>query len=253
MMNNHASKSSQSGMTLLEVMVALVIVSTTALPLLISLGDAHRRVTRTNIKRQMKQLMEYKLAHILLDRPAEDQEPIYVDGAEGNFGEDFEAMDSDEKRYFFDDSLYNYSYRIDSQEIDLGSAGGITGEEIDDAEDEPGERNPAGAPGLGIGAAGGEDQEEEELGQLRYIVTLTVFFRSGNANFDQAMSVVTYVKHPHESEAMSGPDLGPGGAASGLGSGEAGVGRNTTDPTRQNPRPGQGGQNIIGAPDVRRR
>ncbi len=105
----------ESGMTLLEVMVALVIVSTTALPLLVSLGDAHRRVTRANIKRQMKQLMEYKLSHILLDRPAEDQEPIYVDGAEGNFGEDFELADSDEKAYGFDDALYNYSYRIDSQ------------------------------------------------------------------------------------------------------------------------------------------
>ncbi len=87
-------------------------------------------------------------------------------------------------------------------------------------------------PGFG-GAEGGE-QAEEELGQLRYIVTLTVFFRNGNANFDQAMSIVAYVKHPHESEAMTGPDLGPGGApGSNTGSGEAGVGSNTTDPTRR--------------------
>ena len=233
-MKKSRSNTSQSGMTLLEVMVALVIVSTTALPLLVSLGDAHRRVARANIKRQMKQLMEYKLAHILLDRPAEDQEPIYVDGVEGNFGEDFELADSDEKAYGFDDALYNYSYRIDSQEIDLGTTGGITGDEEDD---EPNnnrrDADPGGSPVPGLGGAQGGEQTEEELGQLRYIVTLTVLFRNGNANFDQAMSVVTYVKHPHESEAMSGPDLGPGGApGSGTGSGQAGVGTNTVDPTQ---------------------
>lgn len=228
-------------MTLLEVMVALVIVSTTALPLLVSLGDAHRRVTRANIKRQMKQLLEYKLAHVLLDRPAEDKEPIYVDGVEGNFGEDFEISDSEEKAYFFDETLYNYSYRIDSQEIDLGSSGGVTGDE----EDEDNSRNeresdPGGSPFGGIGGEGGEEAEEE-LGQLRYIVTLTVLFRNGNANFDQAMTLVTYVKHPHESEAMTGPDLGNGGNGNGPGGGEAGVGFNQGDTNN----PSGGARNML--------
>ncbi len=234
MMKTTKSTNPQSGMTLLEVMVALIIVSTTALPLLVSLGDAHRRVTRANIKRQMKQLMEYKLSHILLDRPAEDKDPIYVDGVEGNFGEDFELADSEEKAYFFDESLYNYSYRIDSQEIDLGSSGGITGDEEGDQDNSTRSRqDPAGDPGLGLGGAETEGQAEESQGQLRYIVTLTVLFRSGNANFDQAMSVVTYVRHPHESEAMTGPDLGPGGGG-GLGGGQAGTGANTNG----QPRPG---------------
>ncbi|MCB9832439.1 MAG: type II secretion system protein [Planctomycetes bacterium] len=207
-------------MTLLEVMVAIAIVATTAVPLLISLSDSHRRVADGAVKRKMKQLMEYKLAHVLLDRPAEGQEPIYVDGAENNFGEEFEAADSADISYSVkqDESLYYYSYRIDSEEIDLGTTGGITGNEEEDEADS--REDPGGSPlgGLGGDAAG----EEESLGQLRYLVTLTVFYEPGNQRFARNMSIVTYVKHPFESEAMSGPDLGPGGGN--IGSGEAGVG-----------------------------
>ncbi len=213
-------------MTLLEVMVALTIVATTALPLLISLADSHRRVADGAVKRKMKQLMEYKLAHILLDRPAEGQEPIYVDGAENNFGEEFELASADDISYFIEDeSLYYYSYRIDSEEIDLGTSGGITGEE--EIEPESRAADPGGNP-LGGGFGDGEEEIEESLGQLRYLVTLTVFYNPGSAKFARSMSIVTYVKHPFESEAMSGPDLGPGGE--GVGSGEANVGA-SGDPT----------------------
>ena len=52
-------------------------------------------------------------------------------------------------------------------------------------------------------------------------MTLSIFYRPGNANFDQYMSIVTYVKHPFESEAMTGPDLGTEGGDGGIGSGEA--------------------------------
>ncbi len=87
---NSRPQSNESGITLVEVLVAMAIVSLVIAPLLLSIGDARRRVRDGQIKRTMKQLMEYKLAHILLDRPPEGEEPIYVDGTEGNFGEDFE-------------------------------------------------------------------------------------------------------------------------------------------------------------------
>ena len=212
-------KNRQAGMTLLEVMVAFMILTASAVPLLIALADSQRRVFDSQVKRTMKQLLEYKIAHVLLDRPAEDQEPIYVDGAEGNFGEEFD--NNDDKSYWHDDDLYNFSYRIDSEEIDMGSAGGDTGYEEEEYQPEP-EPDPGGDP-MGLGAAA----QEEELGQLRYRVTLTIFYRPGNANFDQHMSVVVYVKHPHQSERMTGPNL-EGGAGNTLGAGEAGTGAGAT-------------------------
>jgi len=216
----------QSGMTLLEVMVAFMILTASAVPLLIALADSQRRVFDSQAKRTMKYLLEYKLAHVLLDRPPEDQDPIYVDGAEGNFGEEFD--NSDEKSYWHDNNLYNYSYRIDSEELDMGTAGGDTGFEEEEAQQPEPEADPGGDP-LGLGAA----TEEEELGQLRYRVTLTVFYRPGNANFDQHMSVVVFVKHPHQGEQMSGPDLEGSGPEGTLGAGEAeaGGGKDASGPT----------------------
>ena len=219
MMTARMARGGQEGMTLLEVMVAFVILTTCAVPLLIALADAQRRVADYQTKRTMKQLMEYKLAHILLDRPAEDQEPIYVDGAEGNFGDEFDA--DPDKTYWHSDRMYYFSYRIDSEEIDLGNGGGLTGEE----ENLPPEPDPGGSP-FGLGG----EQEEEDLGQLRYRVTLTVFYRPGNANFDRRMSVVTYVKHPFQSEAMSGPELDPGNQGLGEGEAAAGGGSGTSTP-----------------------
>ncbi|HGY91081.1 MAG TPA: type II secretion system protein [Planctomycetes bacterium] len=222
-MRTMAGRNSEGGFTLLEVMVAFVILTASAVPLLIALADSQRRVFDSRVKRTMKQLMEYKLSHVLLDRPAEDQEPIYVDGAEGNFGEEFAAMDPQEKSYWFSDEMYFYSFRIDSEEIDLGLGGGLTGEEGGEGGQppepppaDPG-ADPAGDPfGLGEG-------QEEDLGQLRYRVTLTILYHPGNANFDQHMSTVVYVKHPHQEETMSGPEL-QGGQANTLGAGEASAG-----------------------------
>ena len=219
-----AGRNSESGFTLLEVMVAFVILTASAVPLLIALADSQRRVFDSRVKRTMKQLMEYKLSHVLLDRPAEDQEPIYVDGAEGNFGEEFAAMDPQEKSYWFSDEMYFYSFRIDSEEIDLGLGGGLTGEESDEngRPSEPPPETPAADPGgdpFGLGGGG----QEEDLGQLRYRVTLTILYHPGNANFDQHMSTVVYVKHPHQEETMSGPEL-QGGQANTLGAGEASAG-----------------------------
>lgn len=200
---NPTSRNGEAGITLVEVLVAMAVVSLVIAPLLLSIGDARRRVRDGQIKRTMKQLMEYKLSHILLDRPPEGEEPIYVDGTEGNFGEDFER-DLD-KAYWFDERYFDYWYRIDSEEVDLGRGGGITGFEEDFNEPEPepiAEEGTEGAAGLG-----GAGEAEEELSQLRYRVTLTVSYDTGNANFTQRMMVVTYVRHPQQSEEMTGPDM----------------------------------------------
>ncbi|MCA9320452.1 MAG: type II secretion system protein [Planctomycetes bacterium] len=217
MMIGTRRKNGQEGMTLLEVMVAFIILTASAVPLLIALADSQRRVADSQVKRRMKQMLEYKLSHVLLDRPAEDQEPIYVDGAEGNFGQEF--ANADDKSYWSEEDMFFYSYRIDSEEIDLGLSGGVTGSEEETRPPDP-EPDPGGDP-LGIGAA-----EEEDLGQLRYRVTLTIFYRPGNANFDQHLSTVVYVKHPHQSEQMTGPEL-EGGAGNLMGAGEATGGAGT--------------------------
>lgn len=213
----HERSNKEAGITLVEVLVAMAIVSIAIAPLLLSIGDARRRVRDGQIKRTMKQLMEYKMAHILLDRPPEGEEPIYVDGTEGNFGEDFEG-DID-KAYWFDDRYYDYWYRIDSEEVDLGGGGGVTGFEDEIAEEEEIAANEeAGLPG--------EEIMEEDLGQLRYRVTLTVSFDVGNANFTQRMMVVTYVRHPQQPENMTGPDMSAM-EAGGIGGSEATGGAGT--------------------------
>ncbi len=221
----------------MEVLVALLILSTCALPLLIALGDAQSQIARSKHRRTMKQLLEYKLSHILLDRPAEGEDPIYVEAAEGNFGEDF-SNDPD-KAYWFDESLYFYNYRIDSEEIDLGSAGGLTGDEEEEAQKQRDrERDDAG--GNPFGGAEAEEQEED-LSQLRYRVTLTIEYLPGNANFAQHMSIVTYVRHPHQSEAMSGPDARGGGPG-----GPGGLGGADGDPSGQDGAQPGAGSNLTG-------
>lgn len=220
-----------AGMTLMEVMVAFVIMAITVTPMAISIGGARKRVRDGQTRRVLKQLLEYKLAHILLDKPAEDEEPIYVDGVEGNFGDDF-AGDM-EKSFWFDDQLYYFNYRVSAEEIDLGGGGGITGEEDDagfeNRSSRENENNSENAGGSPFGGLGEDEEEEQDLGQIRYRVTLFVSFRPGSAIFDRHMSLCTYVRHPHGSEAMQGPDLGEsGGGANGIGSGEAGAAMGNT-------------------------
>ncbi len=218
----------------------MAIVSLVIAPLLLSIGDARRRVRDGQIKRTMKQLMEYKLAHILLDRPPEGEEPIYVDGTEGNFGEDFER-DLD-KAYWFDERYYDYWYRIDSEEVDLGGGGGITGFEEDFNEPEP--EPSAEEGGEGMAGLGGEAEAEEDLGQLRYRVTLTVSFDTGNANFTQRMMVVTYVRHPQQPENMTGPDMSAL-ESEGVGGEEATAGAGSTSTSTGSGGSGSGGIDLI--------
>jgi len=225
--------SKQRGMTLLEVNVAIMIMAISVIPLLVSLGDARRKVTDGQVKRTMKQLLEYKLAFILLDKPAEGEEPLYVDGWEGNFGEEFD--NDPEKAYWFDEKYYYYSYRVDSEEVDLGMSGGITGEEFgEDPLEEPSTESADAA-----GSPFGTGEEEEDLGQLRYRVTLFVSYQPGNALFDRHMSAVTYVRHPEFPETMQGPDLGAGGG--GIGGGEASAGGGGAAGSTTAPIPGAAG------------
>jgi hypothetical protein len=171
-------------------------------------------VKSAEINRTMKQLLEYKMGQILLDQPPEGEEPIYVDGTEGNFGDDF-AADKD-KSFWFDEMYYHYSYRIDSEEVDLGSGGGITGEEEETAP-EPEPRRDAGAENP-LGALGAEGESDEDLGQLRYRVTLTIMHHNNAAHLNRSMSAVAYVKHPQVKETMTGPEGagGPGAMGGGM-------------------------------------
>jgi prepilin-type N-terminal cleavage/methylation domain-containing protein len=207
-----------AGFTLVEVVVAIAVMAIAIFPLIDSIKHSRQTIKSSQVKRTMKQLLEFKMSQILLDQPPEDEEPIYVDGAEGNFGEEFEADRT--KAYWFDAKYYNYSFRIDSQEVDLASAGGITGEEDESAREDEKDRAPEGSSDDPLGLGAGQE-EEEELGQLRYLVTLTIFYRTGNPHADRAMTAVTYVKHPREKETMSGPDMGPAGAGGLPGGGEA--------------------------------
>ena len=205
-----ANRRPDAGMTMIEVVVATLILGVAIVPLLLSLGDARRRVSESRNRRVMKQLLDFKLAQCLLDQPTEDKEPIYVDGYEGNFGDEFENDST--KAYFFDERLFQFAYRLDSEEVDLGSGAGLDDDLYNEDEPLPSESDPESP----FGAMG----DEEDPGQLRYRVTLTVFYHAGNARWDKYMSIVTYVKHPYEDETMSGPDAsGAGGLGGGAGGG----------------------------------
>ena len=209
------ARSAAGGFTLLEVVVAIAVMTIAMFPLLDSVKHSRQAVKSAEIMRTMKQLLEYKMAQILLDQPPEGEEPIYVDGAEGNFGEDF-AADKD-KAYWFEDKYYHYSYRIDSEEVDLGSGGGITGEEEEQtAAERERERQAQDAAASPLGALGGAAEEEEDLGQLRYRVTLSIFHHNNLSKLNRTMSAVVYVKHPRAKETMTGPE-GAGGAPGGQG------------------------------------
>ena len=236
-------RKNEAGMTLLEVTVAVMLMAISVVPLLISLGGARKRVYDGQVKRTMKQLMEFKLGDMLLDRPEEGDDPIWIDGTEGNFGEQFENDPT--KAAWFEEKYYNYSYRIDAEEVDHGTGGGTTG--LEESATEPAEPEPE-QPENPFGAGGGSNPfgggEEEELGQIRYRVTLTIYYHPGNASFNRRMSVVTYLRDPHGDEAMSGP--GSGGAGGGLGgafggAAAAGAGDTTGAAGGANPLPAIGG------------
>lgn len=211
------------GLTLLEVMVAMAVMSIAIFPLIDAIRDSRVVVRESEVRRTMRQLIDYKMMQILMDQPPEGQEPIYVDGAEGNFGTEFES--DKEKEYWFDPKYYNYSFRIDSEEVDLGLVSSEEEEEEEDNRTSDDRRTQAASGGAGLfGDLGGEGSDETQS-QLRYKVTLTVFFRTGNRRLDQSMSVVTYVKHPHEKEAMTGPKAGGEAGANGLGAGAGQVGQ----------------------------
>lgn len=217
-----AASRRQGGLTLLEVMVAMAVMSIAIFPLIDAIRDSRVVVRESEVRRTMRQLIDYKMMQILMDQPPEGQEPIYVDGAEGNFGSEFE--NDKDKEYWFDQKYYNYSFRIDSEEVDLGLVSSEE-EEEDEANRTSDDRRTQAATGSSpFGDLGGEGSDESQS-QLRYKVTLTVFFRTGNRRLDQSMSVVTYVKHPHEKEAMTGPKAGGEAGANGLGAGAGQVGQ----------------------------
>ena len=157
------------GLTLLEVVIALLLFALMSTVLLTGQGTAARSVERAEVMRDMAELLSFRLNMIVL-QPGE-----YEDGDNGEFpssGKSSRLVDEDE---LFEDRYRGYTWEVTIQEtIGAGASGNVTidGEEIGGALF--GEEGGGGAEDGGEAGEGDEDVQADAVDRMM-LITVTVY------------------------------------------------------------------------------
>jgi len=213
-------RSREDGFTLLEVLVALAVISFAAVSFNVIVGGAMNRALVTKTNRQLRQLVEYQMGQISVGKLHPDEEDPFPDGQSGAF-DDVGG---------YPEEYQAFSWTLQREEIP------ICGTNEDDLE-KAGFRKEEGGTGLVRAQtddilAGKDEHLEKPEGQFKSRVTLTVRWSGRDADEDQLFSIVTYLPVNGEEEQQGGaggaggdPNA-PGGPA---GAGGANAGKETLD------------------------
>jgi prepilin-type N-terminal cleavage/methylation domain-containing protein len=200
------------GLTLLEVMIALMLFSLMSTILLSGQGTATRSIEKAEAMRAMAELLSFRLNMVVL------QPKDYEDGERGTFPESSKSSRLVDEDEIFGDRYEGYTWEVTIAEtIGAGSSGSVSIEG-----EEP--RNALfSEEGSGSGAEGDDGGEEEEVEadqvDRMMLITVTVYppnYDEADADDPEAIkprSVWTAIHLPEEeSEGGPGPDSGPGSA-----------------------------------------
>ena len=202
-----------SGFTLVEVIAALVIVSTVMVYALAAIGNATDKVLDTVNRRKMSYLMQIVMADVEIGRLSPDEETErFEEGYVGTF-EGFGSIDDP-------DEYANYEYVVEVLRDEV-VVGGNEDEFKEAGFTEGADGTLIGEPvsnDVGYGELFGEGGVPED-GQLKRVVVIMI--RRMDDDDSKAMRVMTYLPYPGEEERQ----ITPGGVLGGLGGpGAAGAG-----------------------------
>jgi len=209
----------QHGFTLVEVMVALVIVTGSMVSLLSVVGNATDDVIRTVRQRKLRYLMQLQLGDIetraSMESSEESEGLVYEEGMRGDF-RDFASRDQpneyDQYEWripVFRDEIVAGATGDDEELLEAGfvedSQGRITGRPVTrDAYRE---------------AEGGEEEVGPPPGQVKRVLIFSVRFVGESVDDDLEYAIMTYLPYPGEEEQQQATEGGEGTGPGGLGAG----------------------------------
>lgn len=209
----------QCGFTLVEVMVALVIVTGSMVSLLSVVGNATDDVIRTVRQRKLRYLMQLQLGDIETRASMESSEEsdglVYEEGMRGDF-RDFASRDQPTEY-----DQYEWRIPVFRDEIVAGASG--DDEELLEAgfvEDSQGRIT--GRPVTRDAyrdAEGGEEGEEigPPPGQVKRVLIFSVRFVGESVDDDLEYAIMTYLPYPGEEEQQQAGEGAEGAGPGGLG------------------------------------
>lgn len=211
------ANAARGGFTLVEVVVALVIVASAFLPLMASLGSSAEKVLDATLHRKMRYLMQIQAADVEIQQikppgEGEDEEDAerYEEGSRGTF----EAFASEDMPGEYD--AFTWEVEIYREELICG------GSDDPEALEEAGfETGPSGEIiGRPVSNDPRDEGEEEPEGQMKRLMVLTVRCEGEDADHDLAYRIMTYLPIPGEEDRQIGGEATgavppPGGAEAG--------------------------------------
>lgn len=221
-------RSDESGFTLLEVMVTLMILGFSMVGLQASLGTAVDLAITTKAQRQARGLLAYQMGQVSVGVLTPDEEDPFPDGQTGHF--------EDVGGYPEEYSIFEWSIRKEEvsicggDESTMQEAGFRAGDDgkltrpVDTYRAQAASNRASGAR-ADAGGDGGRSEEELETpeGQFKQRVVLTVTYRPGTVELDRTFSLITYLPIPDEAmnfaDQQSARADAQGGANGGSGSG----------------------------------
>ncbi|HMS16561.1 MAG TPA: type II secretion system protein [Planctomycetota bacterium] len=207
----------QHGFTLVEVMVALVIVTGSMVSLLSVVGNATDDVIRTVRQRKLRYLMQLQLGDIetraSMESSEESEGLVYEEGMRGDF-RDFASRDQPNEY-----DQYEWRIPVFRDEIVAGATG--DDEELLEAgfvEDSQGRIT--GRPvtrDAYLEVEGGEEEVGPPPGQVKRVLIFSVRFVGESVDDDLEYAIMTYLPYPGEEEQQQAVEGGEGTGPGGLG------------------------------------
>jgi prepilin-type N-terminal cleavage/methylation domain-containing protein len=192
------SHSREAGFTILEVLVALLIVGIAITGFQTVTGGAYERAIVTKINRQMRHLVAYQMGQITVGKLHPEEEDPFPDGQSGTF-EDVGG---------YPEEYQAFTWTIRREEIP------IVGSTEEDLEKAGFRKEPGGSgysrPQTDDILSGADEHVEKPEGQFKSRVILTVRWHAENADEDREFSIETYLPVNGEEEEGGGGPGGPG-------------------------------------------
>ena len=191
----------EAGFTILEVLIALLIMGIAVTGFQTVTGGAYERAIVTKVNRQMRALVAYQMGQIAVGKLHPDEDDPFPDGQSGTF-EDVGG---------YPEEYQAFTWSIRREEIPIV---GANDEDLEKAgfKKDPNTSSFSRAQTDDI-LAGADEHLEKPPGQFKCRVTLTVTWHAESADEDREFSIETYLPVNGEEEGGAGGpgEKGPGG------------------------------------------
>jgi prepilin-type N-terminal cleavage/methylation domain-containing protein len=204
---NARTPASQRGFTLLEVLITLAILGYLVPLLQTTIETSFDRALTTKVNRQLRALANYQIGQITVGKIHPSEEDPFPDGQSGTF-DDVGG---------YPEEYENFSWSVRREEVPIC---GANEDDLLKAGFQKSENGALARPLTGDVLSGSDPNVEKPAGQFKCRVTLTVHWRGSSADFDQDLTIVTYLPVDGEEDSSAG-GAGGGPGAGGANPGDA--------------------------------